>query len=90
MLHILLGLTFGPKPTTSTLKVFKSRGQFSKNGKNGKILTFKVNFLYQKLSKLSEIDNFYSSDRKTQKLFNGLVVDFGPTGMPGRMYNIVR
>ena len=32
-------------------------------------------------------DNFYS---KTQKLFKGLVVDFAPKGMPGRMCEIVR
>ena len=30
-------------------------------------------------------DDFYSTERKTQKLFKGLVVGFGPKGMPGRM-----
>ena len=39
---------------------------------------------------LKIFDNFYSADCKTQKLFKGLVVDFGPRGMPGRMCNIVR
>ena len=34
-------------------------------------------------------DYFYSTDRKTQKLFKGLVVDYEPKGMPGRMCNIV-
>ena len=35
-------------------------------------------------------DNVYSTERKTQKLFKGLVVGFGPKGMPGRMSDIVR
>ena len=35
-------------------------------------------------------DNFYSTDHKTVKLFNGLVVGFGPKGRPGRMWNSVR
>ena len=35
-------------------------------------------------------DDFYSTDRKTQKLFKELVVGFGPEGMPGRICNIVR
>ena len=30
-------------------------------------------------------DNFYSTNRKTSKLFNGLVVGFGPKGRPVRM-----
>ena len=30
-------------------------------------------------------DNFYSTERKAQKLFKWLVVGFGPKGMPGRM-----
>ena len=34
--------------------------------------------------------HFYSTDRKTQKLFKGLVVGFGPKGMPSRVCNIVR
>ena len=34
-------------------------------------------------------DNFYSSDSKTQKLFNGLVVGFGPRGRLGRMCDTV-
>ena len=33
-------------------------------------------------------DDFYSTECKTQKLFKGLVVDFRPKGMPGRMYDI--
>ena len=35
-------------------------------------------------------DNFYSTERKTQKLFKWLVVGFGPKGMHGRMCDIVR
>ena len=35
-------------------------------------------------------DNFYSTDRKTLKLFNGLVVDFGSKGRPGAMCDSVR
>ena len=35
-------------------------------------------------------DDFYLTERKTKKLFKGLVVGFGPKGMPGRMCNIVR
>ena len=35
-------------------------------------------------------DNFYSTDRKTSKLFNGLVVDFGSRGRLGRMCDTVR
>ena len=34
-------------------------------------------------------DDFYSTDPKTQKLFNGLVVGFGPKGNPGRACAIV-
>ena len=30
-------------------------------------------------------DDFYSTDRKTQKLFKGLGVGFGPKEMHGRM-----
>ena len=30
-------------------------------------------------------DNFYSTDHKTYKFFNGLVVGFGPKGRPVRM-----
>ena len=37
----------------------------------------------------AHFDNFYC-DRKTQKLFNGLVVGFGPKERPGRMYDSVR
>ena len=33
---------------------------------------------------------FYSTERKTQKLFKWLVVGFGPKGMPGGMCDIVR
>ena len=35
-------------------------------------------------------DKFYSTERKTQKLFKGLVVSFGPKGMSGRMCDSVR
>ena len=35
-------------------------------------------------------DNFYSTDRKTQKLFKGLVINFGPIGRPGRKFDSVR
>ena len=35
-------------------------------------------------------DNFYSTDRKTKKHFNELVVGFEPTGRPGRMCVSVR
>ena len=35
-------------------------------------------------------DKFYSTECKTKKLFNGLVVGFGPKGKPGRMSNSVR
>ena len=35
-------------------------------------------------------DNFYSTDRKTKKLFKGLVVGFGSKGRPVGMCNIVR
>ena len=35
-------------------------------------------------------DNFYSTERKTQKLFKLLVVGFEPKGMPGKMCEIVR
>ena len=34
-------------------------------------------------------DNFYSTDRKTSKLFKGLVVGFGPKGRPDKMCNSV-
>ena len=34
-------------------------------------------------------DNFYSTESKTQKLFKGLVVAFGPKGVTGRMCDIV-
>ena len=34
-------------------------------------------------------DDFYSTEGKTQKLFKGLVVGFGPKGMTGRMCDIV-
>ena len=34
-------------------------------------------------------DNFYSTECKAQKLFKGLVIGFGPKGIPGRMCNIV-
>ena len=34
-------------------------------------------------------DNVYSTDRKNQKLFKGLIVGLGPTGRPGRMCDSV-
>ena len=34
--------------------------------------------------------NFYSTDRKTSKVFKGLVVGFGPKGRQGRICNSVR
>ena len=34
-------------------------------------------------------DDFYSTERETQKLFKRLVVGFGPKGMSGRMCDIV-
>ena len=39
---------------------------------------------------LTQKVDFYSSDRKTYKLFNVLVVGFGPKGRPGRMRDSVR
>ena len=36
------------------------------------------------------LNNFYQTESRTQKLFNWLVVGFGPKGMPGRMCDIVR
>ena len=53
----------------------------------GSFLTQKIDFESQNFA---HFDNFYSSDRKTQKLFKGLVIDFKPIGRPGRMCNIVR
>ena len=41
------------------------------------------------LTLFSKMTPFYLTDRKTLKLFNGLVVGFEPKGMPGRMCNIV-
>ena len=35
-------------------------------------------------------EEFYSTEIKTQKLFKGFAIGFGPKGMPGRMCNIVR
>ena len=35
-------------------------------------------------------DDFYSTDRNTSTLFNGMLVGFGPKGMPGRMCDSVR
>ena len=40
--------------------------------------------------KFAIFDNFYSTDRKTQKLFKGLVIDFGPKERLGRMCDSVR
>ena len=48
---------------------------------------WKINFESQNFA---FFDHFYSTDRKTLKLFNGLVVGFGPKGKPGRMCNSVR
>jgi hypothetical protein len=36
------------------------------------------------------LDNFYSTDRKTEKLFKGLVIGFGPKGRSGKMCDTVR
>ena len=52
----------------------------------GSFLTQKIDFESQNFA---HFDNFYSSDRKTHKLFNGLVVGFGPKERPGRMCNSV-
>ena len=35
-------------------------------------------------------DDFFSTDHKTKKLFNGVVVGFDPKGMPKRICNSVR
>ena len=35
-------------------------------------------------------EDFYSTERKIQNFFKWLVVGFGPKGMPGAMWDIVR
>jgi hypothetical protein len=47
------------------------------------LLIFLKNFNFQATLFSKMTSNFYSTDRKTQKLFKGLVVGFGPKGMPG-------
>ena len=57
------------------------------------LLTFLKTLLFKPLNFLKWrpiFDDFYSTERKTQKRFKGLVVGFGPKGMPGRMCDIVR
>ena len=50
---------------------------------------WKLQFLNHLFSKWHPIfDDFYSTVHKTWKLFMGLVVGFGPKGMPGRMCDI--
>ena len=46
------------------------------------LLTQKIDFESQIFS---SFDKFYSTDHKTKKLLNGLVVGFGPKGKPERM-----
>ena len=48
--------------------------------------TMKIDFESQHFA---IFDIFYSTERKTQKLFNGLVVGFGPKEKRGRMCNSV-
>ena len=57
------------------------------------LLTFLKTSLFKPLYFLKWhpiFDNFYSTERKIQKLFKGLVVGFGPKGIPDRMRDIVR
>ena len=49
-------------------------------------MTQKIDFESQNFA---IFDNFYSSDRKTKKLFKVLVIDFKPKGRPGKMCNSV-
>ena len=107
--------SFRHKTNNQLLKKFLSLAvSWVKVVNNCKILTFKVNFLCQKLSepfyfffieeyhfrgRFLVIDifwalqflnhDFYSTDRKTWKLFKGLFVVFGSKGMPGRMCDSV-
>ena len=55
--------------------------------KIGIIFDIEIDFESQKFA---IFDNFYSTDRKTSKLFKGLVVNFKPKGRPGKMCNSVR
>ena len=43
----------------------------------------KIQIIDLESQNLAIFDNFYSNDRKTYKLFNGLVDGFGPKGRPG-------
>ena len=51
-----------------------------------KIFTKKVDF---ESHNFAIFNNFYSTDRKTYKLFKGLVVGFGHKERPGRMCDSV-
>ena len=56
------------------------------------LLTFFENFnfwttLFSKMK--SNFNDFYSTDRKIQNFFRGLVVGFGPKGRPGKMCDSV-
>ena len=51
------------------------------------LLAFFENFNF--LTTCPIFDDFYSTDRKTEKLNKGLVIGFWPKRMPGRMCNIV-
>ena len=78
--------------------------KFSKNVNNKKcapkIIFFNENF-FRKIWIIFDIfdafesqnfaifDNFYSTDRKTKKLFKVLVINFGPIERPGRMCDSV-
>ena len=50
-------------------------------------LTQKIDFESQNFA---HFDNFYSSDCWAEKLYNVLVVVFGPKGRPGKMCDGVR
>ena len=53
--------------------------------------SYRLKINHQPLKKiLSLAVNFYSTERKTQKLFKWLVVGFGPKGIPCGMCDIVR
>ena len=80
----------------SWVKVVKNYPKLSKKnfieeinlGAHFLLLTFFENFHFKPLYILKWrliFDDFYSTDHKTSKLFKGLVVGFGPKGMPGRM-----
>ena len=52
----------------------------------GSFLTWKINFESQNFA---FFDHFYSTNCKTYKLFNGLIVGLGPIENPGRMCDSV-